>query len=150
MYKCNECSWYSWLPKRQTCAMIVTWLEKWTLRNGSQWRPMSLSHNMPLFHTSITMPESSRSVSLEHSNIETLVVVIKCTQLWLSGRAFTPWAGGCGFEPRPCHTKDVIKMVPDASLLRAQHILIGLVYLSSQTSFKKWDGFYLGWAVESD
>jgi len=41
------------------------------------------------------------------------------------------------FDPRPCHTKDVIKMVPDAFLLSAQHIRTGLASLSSQTSFKK-------------
>ena len=53
-------------------------------------------------------------------------------------KAFAPWAGGCGFDPRPPrHTKDVIKMVPDASLLSAQHIRTGLASLSSQTSFKK-------------
>jgi len=51
-------------------------------------------------------------------------------------RAFAPWAGGRRFDPRPRHTKDVIKIVPDASLLSAQH-MIGLTCLSSQTSFKK-------------
>jgi len=35
------------------------------------------------------------------------------------------------------HTKDVIKMVPDASLLSAQHIKTGLASLSSQTLLKK-------------
>ena len=49
--------------------------------------------------------------------------------------AFAP--GGHGFDPRPRHTKDVIKMVPDASLLGAQHIRTGLASLSSQTSLKK-------------
>ena len=34
-------------------------------------------------------------------------------------------------------TLTVIKMVPDASLLSAQHIRTGLASLSSQTSFKK-------------
>ena len=52
-------------------------------------------------------------------------------------RAFAPSAGGRGFDPRPPHTKDVIKMVPDASLLSAQHIRTGLASLSSQTSLKK-------------
>ena len=33
--------------------------------------------------------------------------------------------------------KDVIKMVPDASLLSAQHIRIGLASLSSLTLLKK-------------
>ena len=66
-------------------------------------------------------------------------------------RAFAPWAGGRGFDPRPRHTKDVIKMVPDASLLGAQHnIRTGLASLSSQTSFKKRDGYHPEWAVESD
>jgi len=46
-------------------------------------------------------------------------------------RAFAPWAGGRGFDPRPRHTKDVITMVPDASLLGAQHIRTGLAPLSS-------------------
>jgi len=42
------------------------------------------------------------------------------------------------------YTKDVIKMVPDASLLNAQHIKIGLASLFSQTLFKKRrDGFRL-------
>ena len=45
--------------------------------------------------------------------------------------------GGRGFDPRPRHTKDVIKMVPDASLLGAQHIRTSLAPLSSQTSLKK-------------
>ena len=49
---------------------------------------------------------------------------------------------GRGFDPRPRHTKDVIKMVPDASLLGAQHIRTGLVSLSSQNSFKKRDGYH--------
>jgi len=43
---------------------------------------------------------------------------------------------GCGFDPRPRNTKDVIKMVPDASLLSAQHIRTGLASLSSQK--KRW------------
>ena len=37
-------------------------------------------------------------------------------------RALGPRAGGRGFDPRPCQTKDVIEMVPDTSLLSAQHI----------------------------
>jgi len=37
-----------------------------------------------------------------------------------------------GFDARPRHTKVVIKMVPDASLLSAQHIRTGLASLSSQ------------------
>jgi len=52
-------------------------------------------------------------------------------------RAFAPWAGGRGFDHRPRHTKAVIKMVPYASLLGAQHIRTGLASLFSQTSFKK-------------
>ena len=32
------------------------------------------------------------------------------------------WAGGYWFDPRPYHTKDVIEMVPDATLPGAQHI----------------------------
>jgi len=51
-------------------------------------------------------------------------------------RAFAPWAGGRGFDPWARHTKDVIQMVPDASLLGAQHIRTGLAFVSSQTSFK--------------
>jgi len=54
-------------------------------------------------------------------------------------RAFAPSAGGRGFDCRPRHTKDVIKMVPDTSLLSDQHIRIGLASLSSQTSLKKLD-----------
>jgi len=34
-------------------------------------------------------------------------------------------------------------MVPDASLLSAQHIRTGLASLSSQTSLKKRDGYHL-------
>ena len=52
-------------------------------------------------------------------------------------RAFAPWVGGRGFYPRPCHTKDVIKMIPEASLLGAQHIRTGLASLYSKTSLKK-------------
>ena len=67
-------------------------------------------------------------------------------------RAFASWAWGRGFDPRPRRTKDVIKMVPDAFLLRAQHIRIhvGLASLSSQTLFKIRDGFHPEWAVESN
>ena len=36
-------------------------------------------------------------------------------------RAFAHERGGREFNPRPYHTKDVIKMVPDAYLLSAQH-----------------------------
>jgi len=39
-------------------------------------------------------------------------------------------------------TKDVIKMVPDASWLSAQHIRTGLASLSSQALFEKTDGFH--------
>ena len=69
-----------------------------------------------------------------------LVVNTCTTSLCSSGsvvKAFAPWAGGRGFDPRPRHTKDVIKMVPDASLLSAQHTRTGLASLSSQTSLKK-------------
>jgi len=38
-----------------------------------------------------------------------------------------------GFNPQTQHTKDVIKLVPDASLLGAQQIKIGLAQLSTQT-----------------
>ena len=66
---------------------------------------------------------------------------LKFNSCWSCGgsvvRAFAPWAGGRGFDPRPRHTKDVIKMVPNASLLSAQHIRTGLVSLSSQTLLKK-------------
>ena len=51
--------------------------------------------------------------------------------------AFASCAGGRGFDPRPRHTKAIIKMVPDASLLRAQHIRIGLASHPSQTLFQK-------------
>ena len=37
-------------------------------------------------------------------------------------RAFAPWAGGRGFDPRPRHTKSVIKMVTYDSALSAQRI----------------------------
>ena len=65
-------------------------------------------------------------------------------------RAFAPWAGNRGFDPRPRHTKDVIKMVPDAALHSAQRITIGLASLSTHTSLKMWDGFHPEWTVESD
>jgi len=35
------------------------------------------------------------------------------------------------YDPQPRHTKDVIKIVPDAILLSAQHIRIDLPSLSS-------------------
>jgi len=41
-------------------------------------------------------------------------------------------------------------VVQDASLLGAQHIRTGHASLSSQTSFKKRDGYHPEWAVESD
>ena len=65
-------------------------------------------------------------------------------------RAFAPWAGGRGFDPRPRYTKDVIKMVPDAPLLSAQHTRTELASLSARISFKKRDGYHLEWAVEGD
>jgi len=65
-------------------------------------------------------------------------------------RAFAPWAGGRGFDPRPRHTKDVIKMEPAASLLYAKRTRTGLASLLSQTSFNKRDGYHPKWAVESD
>jgi len=36
-----------------------------------------------------------------------------------------------------CDSKDIVKMVPDASLLGAQHIRIGLASLSSYIFLKK-------------
>jgi len=42
---------------------------------------------------------------------------------------------GKPFYPRPRNTKDVIKILPDASLFSAQHKRIGLASLSSQTLF---------------
>jgi len=51
--------------------------------------------------------------------------------------------GGGGFDPRSRHTKDVIKMIPDASLLGAQHIRIGLASLFPHTLLKTGDGFHL-------
>jgi len=44
--------------------------------------------------------------------------------------------------PIHIYTKDIIKMVPIASLLSAQPIGTGLASLSSQTSFKKRDGYH--------
>ena len=52
-------------------------------------------------------------------------------------RAFSPWAGGRGFDARPRHTYDSIKMVQYASLLSAQHIRICLDSLLSQMSLKR-------------
>ena len=43
--------------------------------------------------------------------------------------AFALCAGGRWFNPRPRHTKYVIKMVPDAFLLDAQHIRSGFSLL---------------------
>jgi len=45
----------------------------------------------------------------------------------------SPQVGGRGFDHRPRHTKDVIKTVPDTSLLSAQNIRNDLDSLSSQT-----------------
>jgi len=36
------------------------------------------------------------------------------------------------YDRRPCHTKVIIKMVQDSSVLSSQHTRIGLDYLSSQ------------------
>jgi len=60
-------------------------------------------------------------------------------------RAFTSWTRSW-VRSRPRHTKNVIKMEPDASLLSAQHIRIGLVSLISNL-VKKGDGFHPEWAV---
>jgi len=40
-------------------------------------------------------------------------------------------------DPQLCDAKDIVKMVPDASLLGAQHIRIGLASLSSYIFLKK-------------
>ena len=57
-------------------------------------------------------------------------------------RAFAPLAGGRGFDSRPRHTKDVIKMVPDVSLLGVQHLHCkdrsGFSLLSKPRSKKRW------------
>ena len=45
--------------------------------------------------------------------------------------------------------KTLWKIVPDASLLSAQHIKTALASLSSQTSLKR-DGFHPEWADEND
>jgi len=50
----------------------------------------------------------------------------------------------------PRHTKDVIKMVPKASLLSAQHIRIILASLSSQNTFTNWDVFHPKWMIEGN
>jgi len=53
-------------------------------------------------------------------------------------RAFTLKAAGHAFDPRPRHTKDVIKMVPDAPLLSTQHIkMSGFSLLSNLIKEKK-------------
>ena len=66
-------------------------------------------------------------VSPYHYNIKNAAVA-----QWLSGRAFDSKAVGRGFDPETRRAKDVIKMVPDASLLSAQHTRIGLAFLFSQ------------------
>ena len=50
-------------------------------------------------------------------------------QRWLSVRAFLPKREVLGFIYKPCHIKDILKMEPDASLLSAQHKILGLVSL---------------------
>jgi len=50
-------------------------------------------------------------------------------------RAFAPRAGGLGFDNRPRHTKDVIKLLPYLFLLLITlHKRIDLTSLLSQTS----------------
>ena len=49
------------------------------------------------------------SVSSFHSCSLSLYFISSTTSLpaqWLSGRASALWPGGCGFDPRPGHTKD--------------------------------------------
>jgi len=61
-----------------------------------------------------------------------MCVVCPCNYLTTSGsvvRAIAAGAEGHGFDLRPHHTKDVIKMVPVASLLSAQHTRTGLASL---------------------
>jgi len=54
------------------------------------------------------------------------------------GSVVHPRAGGRGFDPRPHPTKDIIKMVPDASLLGAWHIRSGFSLLSNLIQKKRW------------
>jgi len=52
------------------------------------------------------------------------------------GKRSTPWAWGGWFDLRPRYTKDVIQVVPGASLPIAQHVRIGLASFFFYTSFK--------------
>ena len=82
---------------------------------------------------------STKRMLFMNSGLLFIDILLLCYRRRSSGsviRASAPWAGGRGFDPRPLHTKEVIKMVPDASLLSAQHIRTDLASLSSQTSFK--------------
>jgi len=67
---------------------------------------------------------------------------------WLSYSGVRSVVGRSWVWPWLLHTKDVVKMVPDASLLSAQHIKDRSVS-PFQTSSKR-DGFHPEWAVKSD
>ena len=47
------------------------------------------------------------------------------TTSWRSGRVLAFCVGGPGFKPRLGHTKDFLKMVPNAALLGAQQKGVG-------------------------
>jgi len=73
--------------------------------------------------TTAPAPPLNNTEILAYVNIETILKRFCFNDYLLSEvRAFAPWAGGRRFVPWPRHTIDVIKMVPDASLLSAQHI----------------------------
>lgn len=100
--------------------------------------PSKLLGQIGWHFTSMIKPYQIWIIILKHQNNEDIKL-----HWWLSGRAFAPEAGGCGFNPLPRHTKDIIKMAPDAFLRSPQHIRIGLVssfkpYLKKSESCWEW------------
>ena len=69
----------------------------------------------------------------QHTSYNKIEGSIISVLLWSSGSVVPD-----GFKLRPRHTKDVMKKVPDASLLIAQQrfIIIVLAFLSSKILFK--------------
>ena len=50
-------------------------------------------------------------------------------------RASASEAGGRGFDPGPGHTKDLVKMIPVATLLGAQHYKASTGFSSPKTKY---------------
>jgi len=66
-----------------------------------------------------------------HVYIVYTILSLNISSIYISGRVFAPCAGGRGFDPQPHHTKDIIKMIPDASLLSSRQVRLSMAEMDS-------------------